>query len=534
MAFKSLTTLATGFLLVAANFGSAAEVESAPENTLGKGVIVVCPPTFREALQPWVRHRQVEGMSIAIIDSASDIDSLRRNVKRTANADTNYIVLVGDVPAIGTRCDPLRQVPTSYAASKVTAAWGSTPTLLTDMPIGDLDGDKIPDAVVGRLPVDRPSQLSKLVQRIIAQDNSTDFGPWRGNVQLIGGIGGFGAFVDATIESVTRAVVTNVLPLETRTSVIYASPGHAFCPVNQPFTDAVLRRYENGSRFWVYAGHGQISELDRVPPTADGIPVLDGESVRRLNCQLGNAPIGIMLACYTGAIDAPQESLAEQMLLADGGPIAVFAGSRVTMPYGNTTAAVGLIEGVFDNKLPRLGDAWLYALKQMHRDDSTVNQLDATGASKKSNTRIMIDALASVVSPSGADLVQERREHMGLYNLLGDPTLRMHQPHTLSIRVDPAHDPGSPITVFIDSPIAGQLSLAFDKPLGGITQGDPNETTVATIQQTVTADRAVKNKVTLPIDIVGPIIVRGIVTGETAWATAASRTLVRAMPKKGQ
>ena len=46
---------------------------------------------------------------------------------------------------------------------------------------------------------------------------------------------------------------------------------------------------------------------------------------------------------------------------------------------------------------------------------------------------MMIDALAPVVSPAGTDLVDERREHMRLYNLLGDPMLRMHQPLPLDL-----------------------------------------------------------------------------------------------------
>jgi len=409
------------------------------------------------------------------------------------------------------------QVPIGYLPTTVTAAWGSTPTLASDLMIGDFDGDGVPDAVVGRLPVDRPDQLASLVRRIIAYDKSTDFGAWRGNIQLTGGVGGFGTLADAAIESVTRSVVTNVLPLETRTSVMYASPGHPFCPVDQPFTEAVLHRYQGGSRFWVYAGHGQVTMLDHVPPTADGVPVLDPQSVKRLTCHPAAATIAIMLACYTGAIDAAEDSLAEEMLLADGGPIAVFAGSRVTMPYGNTTAAIGLIEGVFEEKLPRLGDAWLSALRKMHHSQ--------TPAASKS--RLMIDAVASLISPAGTNLVDERREHMGLYNLLGDPTLRMHQPLPLSMSVATAHNAGEPIELQIKSPITGRLTLSFDQPLGAVTEGDPNQTTVATLETTIDADQVTRPNLVLPAGITGPIIIRAIVAGENAWATSAVRAFLR-------
>ena len=85
--------------------------------------------------------------------------------------------------------------------------------MASDMPFGDFDQDKIPDAAVGRLPVQRAVELDQFIDRIIAYERSDDFGSWRGQVQLVGGIGGFGMMADAAIESVTRTVVTSVLPL---------------------------------------------------------------------------------------------------------------------------------------------------------------------------------------------------------------------------------------------------------------------------------------------------------------------------------
>src|SRR6056297_2217119 len=110
----------------------------------------------------------------------------------------------------------------------------------------------MPEAVVGRLPVDDPQQLARLVERILAYEQSDDFGPWRNQVQLVGGVGGFGPLIDTAIESVTRTLVTSVLPSSIRTHVSYASPGHRFCPDCDSFTDAIVSNYARGSRFWVY------------------------------------------------------------------------------------------------------------------------------------------------------------------------------------------------------------------------------------------------------------------------------------------
>jgi hypothetical protein len=497
-------------LLAAANFAKAADV------------IVVCPDRFRDALKPWVDHRRREGLAVIVIAAERDAQAMRRTIRDAADDGTGYVMLVGDAPVIGTPCNTTSQVPISYSDAHITSAWGSTPTMATDMLFGDFDSDGIPDAVVGRLPVDQPLQLKILVDRIISHEQSDDFGPWRGNVQLTGGVGGFGFLADTAIESVTRTVVTNVLPAETRTSVVYASPGHRFFPVGESFTDAVLNRYQQGARFWVYAGHGQVTALDRVPRNASGIPVLDQNSVKRLRRPAGGCPIAVMLACFTGALDAREDSLAEEMLLCEGGPIAVFAGSRMTMPYGNATCTVGLIDGIFRQKLPRLGDAWLSTLREMHCETHP----------DQSTSRVMIDALAGVISPPGTSLVGERREHMRLYNLIGDPTLRMQHPQSVTMELAPGHDFGQPIQLDVRSPISGALTLSFDLPLGAVAEGDPNQTTVASVMTDVQADQVASPRVVLPKSVAGPLVVRAIVSGKKSWATAAGRTIVRAPTKR--
>ncbi len=406
-------------------------------------------------------------------------------------------------------------MPIHYARTTVSARYGSTPTLSSDLAYGDFNNDATPDAVVGRLPVDDPDELRRLIDRIVAHEGSRDFGPWRSRVDLIGGVGGFGPMIDSTIETATRTIITGTLPSETNATIAHASPGHRYFP-KQQFTDAVVDRYQQGSRFWVYAGHGQITELDRVPART-GIPILDSDSVKRLNRPKGASPIALILACYSGAIDAPKDSIAEEMIRNDGGPIAVLAGSRVTMPYGNTTAAVGMINAVYAQKLPRLGEAWLSALTEMHREP--------TG--DQSSTRVMVDAMATIFSPKGASLVNERREHMLLYNLLGDPTLRLHHPQSVQVTVPPGCKVGETIEVTAVSPLAGDITVSLDRPIGAVIAGDPNQTSIASMKTQVVPAKSAKLRFKIPADTTGPIVVRAMVAGETTWAAGAARTIVR-------
>src|SRR6056297_217330 len=142
---------------------------SAPASTpaAASEVVLVCPADFRAAMEPWIEHRRGEGMSITVIPSEATSARLQTSIRAAADETTRYIVLAGDAPVIGMLCDPRRQIPIHYQPTSVTAAWGSTPTLASDLLYGDFDRDSLPDAVVGRLPVDTSEQLEKLVARII-------------------------------------------------------------------------------------------------------------------------------------------------------------------------------------------------------------------------------------------------------------------------------------------------------------------------------------------------------------------------------
>ena len=95
------------------------------------------------------------------------------------------------------------------------------------------------------------------------------------------------------------------------------------------------------------------------------------------------------------------------------------------------------------------------------------------------------------------------------------------------MEIPAGHDSGRPIQLQIESPISGELSLSFDRPLGAVTEGDPNETTVASLASHIDAGHKITPEIELPTDLKGPIIVRALVSGKATWATAAARTILR-------
>jgi hypothetical protein len=516
-----------------------ATLEKAPPS-LARAVIAVCPPAFRIALTPWIERREREGLEVRLIDSQSTAKELKSALVESATERCDYILLVGD-SSYTPNDEPLDAsvlVPTLYRPAGVTAKYQQSPQLPGDFGYGDFNDDGMVDAAVGRLPVKSSEQLASVIKRIIAYEDSTNFGEWRSRVDLVAGIGGFGPMIDGAIEMVAGGIITGSLPGFVRTRITHASPTSDFHPGMEQFTAKVLQNYREGARFWVYAGHGWVNELDRVPATQFGRPVLSTSDVPELVCEQTASPIALMLACYTGAFDANEDCLAERMMLSDQGPIAVLAGSRVTMPYGNASAAVGLIHAVYHRKAERLGDAWNEALREM----ATSAQNDAELKSR----RVMIDGIASLMG-GGSSIDEERREHMQLYNWLGDPTLRLGNEDAIELTSTGDLTMGQPFVIRGRSPIAGKLTVEVHRRLGSpISENanmrdDPenkyrtaNETVLCASEQatlsgewTCTLMIPAAEKTLRLRPSTTPVIVRASVVSETGYAAGAQSAWLR-------
>jgi len=424
-------------------------------------VVAVCPPALQSSLGGWMARRAGEGLVVKLVEPHASATTTRQRIATAAVlGKTRYVVLIGDpqLDANGTPADLSVYLPTIYQPADATAAYQATSHLPGDYLYGDFNDDSVVDAAVGRLPVRTPQQALELFQRIADYEDSRDFGRWRSRVDLVAGLGGFGPLIDGAIETVASSMITGSLPGSVRTRVTHAGPDSLFCPGPLCFTDTVLANYADGARFWVYAGHGHVSQLDRVPATRSGRPVLAVDDVTHLRRPADSAPIALLLACYAGAYDAREDCLAKEMLLTPGGPIAVLAGSRVTMPYGNAAAAMGLIHSVYHHHPERLGDAWLQTLAEM----ATPSGADPALQSRRG----LIDGLATMLG--GGRIDEERREHMQLYNWMGDPTLRLAHPQEIRINPLPQFVAGQSVTISGVAPTVGAMTIELHRRLGTV------------------------------------------------------------------
>src|SRR5262245_34381401 len=329
--------------------------------------VVVAPREFLAALAPLMEHRQRQGHRLALVPNGGSPAEVRAAIgKVAAGGALKYVLLVGDAepaargnPTIAARC-----VPVSLQPAVVNVKWGSEPQIASENWYADLDGDQLPDVAIGRIPADTPAELSRIVAKILAYERSTDFGPWRQRVNLIAGVGGFNPLVDTVIETATSKLLTSGIPATHDTRMTYGSWRSPYCPDPRLFHAMTVERHNEGCLFWVYIGHGQATELDRVSIPGEQFHILGVNDCGKMRAQ-GGAPIAIMLACYTGAFDQPQDCLAEQLLKSEGGPVAVYGGSRVTMPYAMSVMGSALMDEYFQRRRTTLGETVLGAKRKM-------------------------------------------------------------------------------------------------------------------------------------------------------------------------
>jgi hypothetical protein len=478
-------------------------------------VLVVCPAAFQTALAPWERYRKSQGHELLEIEPPATSAELRTVIRQAAERNQlRYVVLVGDVrhPSGDSRTlvtDQHDAVPTCYVKAQVNVRWGSEPTIATDQLYADVDGDRIPDLAIGRIPAHSPAELSAVLRKILRYEQAADEGTWHRRVNIVAGVGGFGTLTDALVEAAGRSVVQQTVPASYDVVPLFASPTNPASPPPDQFRTHVRRQIDEGSLVWVYLGHGLPTELDSIRTTSGDRPILAAADVPQLHCG-SNSPLAVLIACYTGAIDAPRGCLAESLLLHEQGPVAVVAATRVTMPYGNAVFGCELLRSCFGDQPATLGDLWKLAQRR------------TLAESPDDPLRKSLDALAGGLSPPPVDLVAERREHVQMYQLFGDPLLRLQYPRDLQLTTTSEATSGEKLVIEGRSNVAGQCTVELVPD--PVPTGNASVTTAAT--QSVEPGPF---RVTLQVPTVaaGKYTVRGFVAGQSEFAMGATTVALR-------
>jgi hypothetical protein len=417
--------------------------------------VVVCAPMLRHALEPWLEYRTAQGHSVLVVTECESAPQIRSAIRGAAQRGRlRHVLIVGDVqPAAA---DVGLHAATYLAQARINTRWGSETHIATDNWFADLDDDICPDLAIGRLTADSPEQLSAIIQKIIRYEQSSSGGIWRRRVNLVAGVGGFGMLADAVLEASTRSFISQGIPEGYKTSMTYASWRSPYCPDPRAFRQQAIERLNEGCLCWVYIGHGHREGLDWVRVPLGVAPILNLDDVQQVACVPG-PPIALFLSCYGAAFDGAEDCLAERLLARPEGPVAVIGGSRVTMPYGMAVLSQGLMQQMFRDRPATVGQLLMEAKRQ-------------TLASPQDNPqRPWLDALARALSPNADDLDGELREHVLMFQLLGDPLTRMAHAEQVEIDVPRSVSSGEQFAITCRTDVAGQCTVELACRRGRLT-----------------------------------------------------------------
>jgi uncharacterized repeat protein (TIGR01451 family) len=319
----------------------------------GAEVVVVTAPQFTAQVQPLVALHQAEGRSVALVNVDDVYDEFNfgertpyavRNFLRTATAawknKPHYLLLAGDASV-----DPrdylgfgfLDFVPTKVV---VTAELKTA----SDDWFSDFDNTGFAKIATGRLPARTAADAQTMVAKILGYANGQS-GSWTNQSMMV-------ADVDDPSVSFSQAAqaVQRMLPQTMNVTDVFAS-------VVGPATakQDILTSINSGQLLVNYNGHGSVQSWS-------GSALFDDTSAASLTN--GNRlPVFVIMNCLNGFFhDVYTESLAEALMLArNGGAVAVWASSGLTVPDPQFQMDQALMQTLFTQPSTTLGDAVVFA-----------------------------------------------------------------------------------------------------------------------------------------------------------------------------
>ena len=672
-AARNLTIAST---LIFATLLTSTQAADAPTKAASpaRRVLVVSPPIFDAALQPWIERRQAEGYQISRLSVAArsgdsidfgvqtapvaSPDELRAQIRRFALAapgpdSVAAVVLVGDgAPTFNAPFGWRDVVPAPRLSPQVVQVFGSEAHLATDSFYSDLDDDGVPDVPLGRFPVETPAELSALVEKIARYETASPFGEWTRKINVVAGpngldlgvvgsspnaasaapsaaLSGLSSFVDSVVDNMSRQLFSEFLPQEYAVSLTRCSLKSEFCPYPPNFGRAFLDRANEGSLFLVYLGHGRVFGLDRLTTASGGdygvFEIDDVPALRSPNA----APIALFFSCYAGAYDANEPCLAEAVATSPNGPVAAIAASRRTAPYGMCVLGSSLLDAAFndvnsnDQEPLTLGQIFLRAQRktleppsddatpqdqeaEIQFDDQTsrpkndqsqpvstplfsqtsadpieraerriaeergrvaeinagLDRLNARLAQSAraaeqrrdlTSFRKTLDRAAKIFDPTASRLEEQLEDHVALFNLFGDPLLRVKFPERCAVEApEIAYSTKTfPVSGVVPNATGRQTTVRVEllladfrspvaKPRRSKTFGESEETRaefeatyraannfVVAASEVATQTERFQANIAVPADFSGECVVRVAATdGERYWI-GSRRVLVR-------
>ncbi|HOX27759.1 MAG TPA: C25 family cysteine peptidase [bacterium] len=442
----------------------------------GADYIVISPAAFESTLKPLLDHRKSEGLRVVLVTPteiekefgiwSTGTETIRSFMRYAyfnwAKPAPKYLLLVGDAPALGATATAELEVPTGlfrtvtefrdrYKTPKgEPKKYGPVELIASDMIYTEMDGDGLPDLAEGRLPADNTDELKTMIDKILAYETHPPTGIWKRRISFFASEGHFGS-IDQLLEKMFKTMVkTNISP-KFDLNMTYANPKMPYLFVPDRFNEKVIDRFNEGSLFINYIGHGLTDQFDDVNWNGKKYPIMEMGDVGKIDAG-GKTPFLVVVACLVGNFDSVvQDSIGEALIKKAGGPVGVISASMVSQPTPNGLLSREIAQAVFTKMTPRIGDVLLDAKR------GTI--LNTGGEDRK-----IIDKFAETIYKKD-DIVRHNSEGVLMYNLLGDPATKIAYPAgEVSLKAPDMVVAGNDINVSgtVSAPASGKVTITLE------------------------------------------------------------------------
>lgn len=362
--------------------------------------VVAFDREFEPALKPLMAQRSRQGYEVvAIPDLDSDSISERAAALQLGDRLGDCLLLVGNTAT-------LPGVPGQYHRMA---------EVQSDSRFAMRTNSSTPLFPVGRLPVNSPAQGEMLVDRILAFEQRRDSGETNmTGILLIGNPAGGSKRVksaDLLISSLTRALVRRVDPVWQITGAADV-PGHPFASSPADFPKNL--REQLGKPYVVggYFGHSNSHTLCRTSGGTDTISGLIRNSFGKHSWDRLSASdrrgLFISCGCYCLAND---DAVGYRSVIAKGGPVAFIGATGESYAAIGYLAAKGLV-GLMTDRPPKTAGEWFMGVQRAIATETMGRPL-----------YFAFDRFDG--SEGELTLPEQRREHLEMWMLVGDPATKL-------------------------------------------------------------------------------------------------------------
>ncbi|MCD4656669.1 MAG: hypothetical protein K8S87_03905 [Planctomycetes bacterium] len=352
------------------------------------------------------------------VGSSDKIDANPSKLPKNYKCPNFYVLLLGDITPVGQKFDPKTHIPGFYKKFK-TDPGITGPGTYENVPSDNSyacrpQDDDVPTIPVGRLTFTKEKEVEEYLEAVEKYENQTIGGLWRRRINIFAGdprFEGVPKFVSNLIENFFKTGVINNLAPEYEGTFTYANVNSPYAFAPSKYNEKLISEINKGSLILNYIGHGWKTSVDRLHFRNKKYTVFTVKDAAKIDCK-GKFPIAAFFTCYTGCYDMDKPSLAETLLANPKGPIGVIASSRISAE-ANYLLETAFFRAATIDKAETLGKLFLRTKRRMLT-------LKMPMAQMIKRMKLKISALEGYAVG--------KRSHLWLYNLFGDPALKIPHP----------------------------------------------------------------------------------------------------------